>query len=338
MADKIRMGLVGCGAYGEAHLSALRGIRTAEVGAVFDIDPARAARVADRFGVPRVCRSLAELCALPDLQAVDVVTPEPDHLPSVLAAFGAGKHVFLEKPMATDLGECRRMIDAARAAKRSLMVGHIVRFEPKYALLREEAASGRLGRLVSLHARRNRMKSLLSTYNTRCHPVVEHCVHDIDIMLWTVGRPVKKVRGWGRNGSGSRHPDTFWGVLEFDGGALGVIETIWLLPPKAGVVLDDAFQVVGDRGVGTVSLVPGGLTFWREDGAFTPDVQYDPVYAGAARGALRDELTHFTESLLDGREPDRVTPVDAMRAVRVALALKLSADEGRDVEIGEWDA
>src|SRR5690606_29919716 len=102
-------------------------------------------QLAAAFQVPRVCADLEELCGLPDVDLVDVVTPEADHAAPVLAALARGKHVFVEKPLATDPADCTRMIEAAQAAGRSLMVGHILRFETKYAMLKEELASGRLG-------------------------------------------------------------------------------------------------------------------------------------------------------------------------------------------------
>ncbi len=334
--EKVRFGLVGCGSYARMHLFALRGVRAAEVTAVFDVDQGRARAVAEEFGIGRVCKSLEEICQLPNVDAIDVLTPESAHLAPVLAALAGKKHVLIEKPMATDLDHCTSMIAAAREAGRILMVGHIVRFEIKYALLKEEIASGRLGDVVSLHARRNRAKALLPTYS-RVHPAVEHCVHDIDIMLWCVGKPVKKVRGFGRKVTGGPNHDTFWGILEFEGGAIGVVETIWLLPAAAGIALDDQFQVVGTKGVGNLALLPGPLTFWRDDGFFVPDVSYDPIVGGVGTGALHRELTYFTECVLTGRAPVLTTPLDAKRAVRVGLALIESANSERDVEIKEWD-
>ncbi len=334
--DKVRIGLVGCGLFGESHLQAFRAVRTADIAAVFDTDPARARQIAAEFGIPGVCSSLEEICAIPELQAMDVVTPEEAHLEPVLKAITAGKHVFVEKPLATDLHHCSQMIQAARAAGRYLMVGQILRFETKYAMLKDEVASGRLGKIVSMHARRNRLKTLLPRYG-RTHPAIENSIHDIDLMLWYTGKPVRRVRGYGRKATTSRHPDTFWGVLEFDGGAIGVVEAIWLLPQAAGIILDDAFQLIGDSGVGNVQLVPGSLTYWRESGAETPDFSYDPRVANAARGALRDELAYFCDCVLDGREPRVITALEAKRAVRVAMALVESAEAERDVEIAEWD-
>lgn len=334
--DRVKIGLIGAGLFGESHLQAFRAVRTAEIAAVYDTDAARAQAIAREFGIPRICNSLDEICGIPELQAIDVVTPEETHLEPVMKAFASRKHVFVEKPLATDLDDCSRMIEESRKTGLFLMVGQILRFENKYAMLRDEVASGRLGRIISMHARRNRLKALLPRYG-RTHPAVENSIHDIDLMLWYTGARVERVRGYGRKAVAEKHDDTFWGILEFDNGAIGVVETIWLLPKAAGIMLDDAFQLVGDKGIGNVRLEPGALTYWRDEGSETPDFSYDPRVAGAAKGALRDELAYFCDCVLDNRAPEVITAIEAKRAVRVAMALVESAAAKRDIEIKDWD-
>jgi predicted dehydrogenase len=317
-------------------LQAFRAVPAAEIAAVFDTDRRNAERLAAAFGVGRVCDSLEEICGVPELAAIDVVTPEHLHVQPVRMAVANGKHVFVEKPLATNLEDCSAIIEAARSAGRFLMVGQLLRFETKYAMLHDEATSGRLGEIVSMHARRNRCKSLLPVYG-RTHPALETGIHDVDLMLWYIGKRVTRVRGYGRRATNSKHPDTFWGVLEFEGGALGIVETIWLLPKAAGIANDDAFQLVGTAGVGNVNLLPGSFNLLRETGYELPDDSYDPRVAGSARGALRDELAYFCQCILDGREPSVITGTEAKRAVRVVLALIQSAEAQKDVELAEWD-
>jgi UDP-N-acetylglucosamine 3-dehydrogenase len=327
----VRIGLVGCGLFGESHLQAYRSVRSARIVAVFDLDARRAARIAATFGIRRICRSLDEMCGIVELDAVDVVTPEPDHLDSVVRALRAGKHVFVEKPLATKLKDCDTMIRTAESSGRFLMPGHLLRFETKYAMLKDEVTAGRLGGVVSMHARRNRPKSLFRRYG-RTHPAIENCIHDIDLMLWYSPGRVRRVRGYARRAGRGPNPDTFWGILEFDNGTLGVVETIWLAP-DAGIVLDDSFRLVGKRGTASIALVPGALTLWRGSGFETPDICYDPRVAKSARGALREELMYFCDCVLDNRPPSVITGSEAKRAVKVALALVESAHSGRDVKV-----
>ncbi|MBK9168750.1 MAG: Gfo/Idh/MocA family oxidoreductase [Bryobacterales bacterium] len=332
----VRIGLVGCGLFGESHLQAMRAVREGRVEAVYDVRPERAAERAAAFGIPRVCSSLEEICSLDSLDAIDVVTPEELHVDPVLTAFAHGKHVFVEKPLAASLDDCRTLLDAAASAGKLLMVGHLLRFETKYAMIRDEVARGGLGSIVSMHARRNRYKTLLPEYG-RTHPALENCIHDIDLMLWYAGRAVTRVRGYGRKGTGGKHSDTFWGVIEFEDGPLAVVETIWLTPAGSGIPLDDAFTLSGTEGIARLQLHPGALSFWRETGYESPDLAYDPRVANSARGCLRDELAHFCICVAENRPSEVLDPRDAMRAVRVALALIESERLGRDVEIAAWD-
>ncbi len=334
MTGKVQIGLVGCGLFGHSHLMAYRGVHGAKVMAAFDTVRETAEETARNFDIPHVCSSVEELCRDPDVQAVDVVTPEQAHRLPVISALECGKPVFVEKPFAASLEDCDAMIQTAEKLNGILMVGHILRFETRYALLKEEVESGRLGEVISMYSRRNRPKSLLAKYG-RSHPAIINAIHDIDLMLWYAGDQVRRVRGYTRNHSGGVNPDTFWGVLEFGRGALGVVEVQWRLPDHGGVILDDVFQLVGEHGVGNLNLFPSGLNLWRDDGFQIPDSSYDPRVRGSARGALRDELEYFCSCVRDRRRPDIVTPQEARNAVRAALALIDSAKAGNDIEIKE---
>ncbi|HEX3869715.1 MAG TPA: Gfo/Idh/MocA family oxidoreductase [Pirellulales bacterium] len=334
--EPVQIGMVGCGLFGESHLQAYRAVPLASVAAVYDVDQRRAVELAEKFGVPKVCGSLDELCRLPQVQAIDVVTGESAHRQPVVQALAAGKHIFVEKPLASKLEDCSAMIAAAAAADRYLMVGHVLRFETRYAMLKEAIDAGRLGRIASIHARRNRPKAQLARY-PHAHPALENAVHDIDFILWCMNEPVRRARGYQRGALDSGHIDTFWGVLEFENGAIGVVQTIWLLPSESGITLDDSLQAVGTEGVAQLQLVPGGLSFWTSRGFDLPDVGYDPRVMDSARGALRDELAYFCECVRQGRAPTINTGVEAMRTMRVALALVESAKLDRDVVLSGWD-
>src|SRR5579864_6254933 len=118
---KLRMGLIGCGAFGQSHLTALAGIPFVEVTAVTDLDADRSRKVARQYGVSRIANDFRELCALKDVDAVSVVTTEDQHLAPTLAALENGKHVFVEKPIATRLADAEKMAAAARNAGLILM-------------------------------------------------------------------------------------------------------------------------------------------------------------------------------------------------------------------------
>jgi len=199
--NTVRIGLVGCGLFGESHMRAYQAVPGVEVTAVYDPAEEKAKEIAQTFGISRISSSLEDLCQDPAVEAVDVVAPKEKHLEPVLTALRAGKEVFVEKPFATDLSHCDQMIEAADAAGRILMVGQILRFETKYVLLQQDIQAKRLGKIASMHARRNRLRSLLERYD-RTHPAMDSSIHDVDLMLWYTGERVRRVRGFGRRATG----------------------------------------------------------------------------------------------------------------------------------------
>lgn len=322
--------MVGCGRFGESHLAAFSGISHAEVVAVTDCNQGRAQNLASRYGVPKVARNFHDLCALPEVEAVSVVTTEDQHLQPVLAALEKGKHVLVEKPMATKVEDAQMMLEVARKAGLILMPGHICRFETKFATVKEQLATGRLGRIVSIWARQNQPKGLAATYK-RTHQALVCCVHEIDIILWYTGAKVKRVRGYEARVEEGSSPDLTWGILEFHGGALGFVQTMWLLPDKAHV-LDDAMQVITTLGVANINM-HAGLSLWREEGQEVLDVSYEPRLRGSVFGALREELGYFTDCVIEGSQPTVVTAEEGVEAVRVAVAIMESAGFDREVQL-----
>src|SRR5947209_9097282 len=127
-------GVIGLGFFGEKHAEVVASLPQAELRAVCTRSEERLKEIQRRLGVPRAYRDYHELLADPGVEAVSVVTHVDDHVAPALAALRAGKHVLLEKPMARTAAECDRILRAAEKAGTTLMVGHICRFNPRYAI------------------------------------------------------------------------------------------------------------------------------------------------------------------------------------------------------------
>jgi predicted dehydrogenase len=332
--ERVRVGVIGVGAFGESHVAAYSALPYVTVAAVCDARAARAQEIAVRYGVPTWYTDYRDLIHDTALNAVSITTPEDAHLVPTLAAIAAGKHVLVEKPIATRLAEAEQMVSAARDAGVYLMPGHILRFETRYALLKDRLASGELGSVVSIYARRNRPKSLARTY-LRTHGVLEASVHDLDLILWYTGDRVKRVRAFQRSIQGYPNPDVMFAILELAHGALACIENNWLTPDEAGVGLNDAMQVAGTRGIAHIDFVNTGLSLWRDSGYLALDVSHEPRVRGEVFGALKEELAYFTRCVLEHRAPAVVSVTDALEGLRVALAIIASAEQERDIVLAE---
>ncbi len=329
---RLRVGVVGLGAFGESHLRAYRGIPEVEVVAVASRSSERAREIAATYGIPRSYGSYEEITSDPEIDAISVTTAEGDHLAPTVMALAAGKHVLVEKPFAATLDDALAMVEAERRSTAFLMPGHILRFEAKFAALKSAVVSQELGSIVSMNARRNRPRQLISSHG-RVHPALVTAIHDIDIMLWLMQERVRSVRAHHRLGTTITDAHGIWMVLEFVGGAVALLETAWMLPDHAGLGTDDAFSVIGSAGLARVQFEVPGLRIWSEAGSQAPDVSYEPIVHGVVSGALRDELATFAKHALNGTKPEIVRSEDGVNALAVVLAAIASAEQNREVDV-----
>lgn len=329
---KIGVGVIGVGLFGELHIETYRALPDVEVVAICDVRERRLGEIAGKYQIPHTYTDAVELCGRKDIELVSVVTPEPLHLAPVLVAAQAGKHILLEKPIATNLADAEKIMQSVEQAGVHLMVGHILRFENNYGSLQREIQEGNLGKIVSLHARRNRPKKLYAIYS-RAHAILENSIHDIDLCLWYTQDRVVNVRAFTRNIQGGDNPDINWSFLEFAGGAVACIETHWLIPDQAGIMTNDAMQVIGSKAVADIHLVPSALNLWKEQGAESVNTTYDARFAGTLRGAIKEELGYFVDCVRRGEPPKVITPREAFEALKVTLALIQSAQEQHDVKL-----
>ncbi|MCC7164981.1 MAG: Gfo/Idh/MocA family oxidoreductase [Anaerolineae bacterium] len=328
--EPVQVAVIGVGAFGESHLVAYKSLPYVEVAAVCDVNAGRAREIAARFQVANCYSDYHQMLSECALDAVSVCTTEDSHREPTLAAIAAGKHVLVEKPLATRLQDAQAMVNAARAAGVFLTPGHIMRFETRHALVREMIARGELGEIVSITARRNRPQGPAKTY-LRMPAVLESSIHDIDLLLWYIPARVRRVHAVHRKVNDNPNPDGVWALLEFENGAVAFIEALWLNPDKGGIGANDAMQVTGTRGIANIDFVNAGLSVWSESGYFVPDISHEPRIRGEMFGALKEELAYFTRCVLEKRAPDVASPEDALHGLEVALAIIKAAETERDV-------
>src|SRR5205085_7866867 len=139
--------------------------------------------VAAKFGAKKTFSDYHAMLADPELEAVSIVTMWDQHAAPTIAALQAGKHVFLEKPMASTIADCDAIVAAAHAARGSFMVGHICRFNPRYAAAKQAIAEGKIGRIISMYARRNLPAWVGASVLDKIGPIIGDCVHDTDLMF-----------------------------------------------------------------------------------------------------------------------------------------------------------
>ncbi len=213
--DTVRYAVIGLGFFGEKHTEILSEMPEIELVAVCTRRPHRLEDVARRFGVPKAYTDYKELLADNEVDAVSIVTHVNDHRDIAIDALNAGKHVFLEKPMAGTVEDCDAIIEASKLAKGSFMVGHICRFDSRVALAKAAIDEGRVGKIVSMHARRNLPATISAEALDKISPLMGDGIHDIDLMLWFTGSAVKTVYAQNVRVRDFKHPDIGWAMCRY---------------------------------------------------------------------------------------------------------------------------
>jgi UDP-N-acetylglucosamine 3-dehydrogenase len=333
LGRSVRFAVIGLGWFGEKHCEALSGLPNVELAALCTRRESRLKEVAKTFGVDRTYTDYKKLLADPDIDAVSITTMWDQHAAPTLAALRSGKHVFLEKPMASTVADCRAIVAASKRAKGYFMVGHICRFNPRYAAAKAEVESGRIGKIVSVYARRNIPAWVSKDVLGKIGPIIGDGVHDTDLLLWYTGARVVSAYAQTTDVRGLKHPDIGWTMYRLDSGATAVLENVWFMPDKTAFQIDERMELIGTEGSVHVHETHPNFSVTDKDGWRSPDTTYWPLLHGVRAGALREELGYFATCVQQGRPPTVIKPEESMAAVEACLAAEKSAATGKVVRL-----
>lgn len=304
----LRVAVLGAGHFGRFHaLKASKGARTRLVG-VHDPDPARAALVAAEAGAP----ALGLMEAIEVAEAVIVAAPTRFHFALGRAVLEAGRHLFMEKPIAATLAEADALAEMAAQRGRVLQVGHIERFSAAFRAV--VAAPGRDTALSweAVRAAPFRPRSLDVSV------VLDLMIHDIDLVLTLAGEEPSAVEAVGARVM-SDHPDFAVARFCFPSGRAAVITA-----SRVSVTMERRLRVLGREGEMAVNFLDRSLVAMRRGGAEALETM--PGF-GLDRSnwtdhdSLEAEQAGFAEACLDG-----VAPVVDAAAGRRALAAALAVE------------
>jgi predicted dehydrogenase len=308
-----------------------------------EVRPERLAEVAKATAARTAATDYRELLAIDDIEAVFVsATPETTHFPMARDCLAAGKHVFLEKPIALELAEADELIALARDRKLKFTIGYSQRFNPKFAFVRKSIRDGTIGRpvsaLVSRHITRNLGKKI--TGRIKLSPAAMEATHDLDFVLWCL-EPAKPVRvysqanfGTLRETSGAPVADTQWITVTMDSGMSFVIGGGWSLPPGYPNFSTTWIEMIGTEGAVMVDdshrdVVVNTMSKGMQLPMSTmPGEAVDHTYAGP----MAAETVHFLEAVALDR-PVLVTPEHARMVMEVYIAADLSAESNQPVSL-----
>lgn len=339
--ERVRICLVGAGRAGKVHANSLtRHLPAGELACI--VDPVQSALDAAgaEYGVSLRFKSLDEALAWGRFDAVVITTPTFTHRSLTVLAAEAGKHVFVEKPMALSLVECDEMIAAAARNGVHLQVGFMRRFDPEFAAAYEQIQGGRIGRpmiVKSLTHGPGLPPAWARDLRTSNGMLAEVNSHDWDCVRWLAGSDPERVYVEVANFKGAAHQvdtphfyDNVLATIRFASGALGSISGV--CPCEYGY--DARVEIVGERGIMQIGDMRGQAVLVctdRNQGLVTPIYRTWPE---RFTWAYIREMEHFVECVRTGRPP-AVTGADGRWAVASVLAGTRSFLEGRPVRLEE---
>lgn len=200
MHETVRYGIIGFGSFAERAIApAIRANRNSELVAIQKRSLAAARRKAGEHNIPLAFDSVTDLVRHPDVDAVFIVSANSQHCPETVAAAKAGKHVLVEKPMALNVSEAKRMVEVCRKNKVKLMVGHMIRFSPLSLRIRQIIKSGEIGTVTFVKSefvydgRMSHRKWLTDTHIAGGGPLFDIGVHCLDTLRFVVDAKVLSV-------------------------------------------------------------------------------------------------------------------------------------------------
>jgi predicted dehydrogenase len=335
MAD-IGLGVVGLGFMGKRYAHFIHRIEGVRLVGVCDIDAQRARETGDTLSVP-VYPDVAALVDSGAAQGVIVCTPEDRHVEPTLTALQAGVAVLVEKPIAHSLDAAQRMRLAAVQAGAPLLVGHLLRFEPRWVAAWQRLASGRIGEVASISTRRLGNIRDQEVLQGRTTIPLYYGVHELDAMRWFARAEPVTLYAQRRSGVLRTHgfplDDVYFAVVTFANGVLGAAEIGWHIPPPALPARTAGMTIVGTQGVLRIEQGESGLECWTSEGM---DRALDTTFwldaYGIPGGALGLEIRHFAD-VIRGRADPAISMDDAIEALRLSLAMEASAATGHPIDL-----
>jgi predicted dehydrogenase len=325
----IRVGVAGLGYWGPNLARNFAALEGCELAWLCDASEEAVERIGVGYPDARRTTELADLLADGALDAVVLATPVPTHAPLAERVLEAGKHCFVEKPLAQSVAEAERAVAAAEAAGRILMVGHLLEYHPAVAKLKEIAGSGELGEIHYVYSNRLNLGQLRADENA----LWSLGAHDVSVLLHLLDEEPCEVDARGESYMRDGIEDVVFCYLRFPSGRAAHMHLSWLDPHK-----ERRFTVVGSRRMATfddmdierkVTIYDKGFDeSSRSYGEYitrSGDI-YSPRLPN--REPLRIECEHFVECLRTGATP-RSDGASGLRVVRVLESLQSRLDASR---------
>jgi predicted dehydrogenase len=305
--------------------------------AVCDLNGERAEEIAAKYGARSFTADYRALLGNPEIAAVSVATPDHLHRDIAVACAEAGKHLLVEKPLATTIEDAAAIVEAAERNGVRLMVDFHNRVNPPMVAAREAIRRGDIGTPAYVYARLSNT-TMVATEMLRwaghSSALWFLASHMVDLVRWMLGDEVARVYAVGRDGilrrMGVQTADFHVATLEFRNGAVGVFEHAWILPRTHATVKDLKLEILGSAGAINVDGSHNrALEIYSAEKAAFPDLLAPPTGAHLT-GFVLDSIAYFVDAVVRDA-PVLATGADGIAATRIICAILESAETRQPV-------
>jgi predicted dehydrogenase len=333
MADAISVGMVGLGYWGPNVARNLDQLGDCELRWCCDADEGQRKKWSDVYRETKFTADLNDLLDDETLDAIVVTTPVPTHADMVETVIRAGKHCFVEKPLAQNIADAERVAALAEETGKVLMVGHLLEYHPGIVQLREMVEAGELGDIRYIYGQRLNLGRLRFDENA----LWSLGAHDVSVLLALAGELPVEAQARGECYITEGVEDVVFAYLRFPSGIAGHLHLSWLDPHK-----ERKITVVGANKMATINdmemerkltIYDKGFDPGPQESSFGGDREYVTRFAGifsppiGNREPLAIECEHFVNCVREGTTP-RSDGRSGARVVRVLEALQSSLDAG----------
>ena len=313
--NKLGTAVIGTGFWGKNHARVYSELESTELVAVCDVNRERAKAVANQFGV-KAYTSSSRMLRNEDVEAVSVCTWSTKLAKEALKALNAGKHVLVEKPMASNKKQAENLLETAENSDLHLTVGFLMRFIPGLQHIREAVENKKIGELVCATAKR------VSQWPERIGDVgvvKDTAIHDIDVMRYISNEDPIAVYAKIGSMMHRKFEDYAQIMLTFEDGKSAFIESNCITPYKTQIL-----TVTGSEAIMRLDYITQEL--WIED----PKENLQPRFPW--QEPLKLELQHFADCILEKKKP-MITGVDGLKALKIAEAALKSSAKNRAIKL-----
>lgn len=338
---KVKIGIIGSQFEADIHAASFQIMpEEAEVAAVASPTPGHAKELAERYGIPKVFLDYREMLKEPDIEMVTITAPNQLHARMAIDIANAGKHVVCEKPLCMTLAEGDEMIDVCKRQGVLLMYAEELFFTPKYLKAKEMADQGAFGKVYLVKQSEKHFGPHSDWFwdveRSGGGVMMDMGCHGIAFCYWFLGRsPVKSVyahMGTYVHKEKTRGDDDALCILEFENGAVGVVEDSWAR--RGG--MDDRIEVYGEGGVTYGNLHMGNALPTYSEYGFGYAVEKAPTTTGWTYPVFEElwnygypqEMRHFARCVR-GKESPQATGEDGRVVMEVLYAAYASAGAGQ---------